>query len=211
MTRHIKAGRRRIAAHGFLLSAAIAAVTLLSSRAWAIGLRYVEADDLAGNIAPLSAVNGGAAVNDDVLWGFRGTFGANGTIFESGRNENSPTLTQTLTGLTPGKSYDVYGVFWTDKDENWTMQAGTDKVEDGKAKVILEAPEKEPLRLELLADKQGTAVLIAAPNPVPRGTGPGQKLGGVMQKRTVAGSVPVLAFQCGTRDGNVITSPSRRT
>ena len=42
------------------------------------------------------------------------------------------------------------------------MRAGTDKIEDGKAKVILEAPGKDPLRLELLADKQGTAVLIAA-------------------------------------------------
>ena len=47
----------------------------------------------------------------------------------------------------------------------WTMRAGTDKIEDGKAKVILEAPEKDSLRLELLADKQGTAVLIAAVPP----------------------------------------------
>jgi hypothetical protein len=47
----------------------------------------------------------------------------------------------------------------------WTMRAGTDKIEDGKAKVILEAPEKKPLRLELLADEQGTAVLIAASLP----------------------------------------------
>ncbi len=47
----------------------------------------------------------------------------------------------------------------------WTMRAGTDKIEDGKAKVILEAPEKDPLRLELLADKQGTLVLIAPVRP----------------------------------------------
>lgn len=44
----------------------------------------------------------------------------------------------------------------------WTMRAGTDKIEDGKAKVILEAPEKDSLRLELLANKQGTFVLVAA-------------------------------------------------
>lgn len=43
----------------------------------------------------------------------------------------------------------------------WTMRAGTDKIEEGKAKVILEAPEKNSLRLELLADKLGTVVLIA--------------------------------------------------
>ena len=47
----------------------------------------------------------------------------------------------------------------------WTMRAGTDKIEDGKAKVILEAPAKDSLRLELLADKQGTFVLIAAGRP----------------------------------------------
>jgi hypothetical protein len=47
----------------------------------------------------------------------------------------------------------------------WRMRAGTDKIEDGKAKVILESPDKASLRLELLADKQGTAVLIAAVPP----------------------------------------------
>jgi hypothetical protein len=47
----------------------------------------------------------------------------------------------------------------------WTMHAGTDKIEDGKAKVMLEAPEKESLRLELLANKQGTSVLIAPYRP----------------------------------------------
>ena len=34
-----------------------------------------------------------------------------------------------------------------------------------------------------------------------RSGGTGQKLGGVMQKRTRAGSVPWFTFQCGTRDG----------
>jgi hypothetical protein len=44
----------------------------------------------------------------------------------------------------------------------WTMRAGTDKIEEGKAKVILDAAEQDSLRLELLADKQGTVVLITA-------------------------------------------------
>jgi hypothetical protein len=50
-------------------------------------------------------------------------------------------------------------------DLGWTMRAGTDKIEGGKAKVILEAPERDSLRLELLAEKQGTFVLIAAAQP----------------------------------------------
>ncbi len=47
----------------------------------------------------------------------------------------------------------------------WTMRAGTDKIEGGKAKVILEAAGRDSLRLELLADKQGALVLIAADRP----------------------------------------------
>jgi hypothetical protein len=124
MTRHIKAGLIRFRAHFIAIGAIVGVLSLLDSRAGAVGLTYVDADDVGGNIAPLSAVNSGANVNDDMLWGFR-AFGANTTIFESAINENSPMLTQTLTGLTPGKNYDVYGVFWTDKDENWTLQAGT--------------------------------------------------------------------------------------
>jgi hypothetical protein len=102
----------------------MAILSAWNSPAWGQALTYVDADDLGGNFGPLSAVNSGGNVNNDVLWGFR-AFGAANTIFESGIAEDSPTLNQTLTGLTPGKSYDLYGVFWTDKDENWTMRAGT--------------------------------------------------------------------------------------
>src|SRR4029077_18033470 len=43
----------------------------------------------------------------------------------------------------------------------WTMRAGTDKIFDGKANVMLDAPEKNSLRLVLLATKEDTLVLIA--------------------------------------------------
>jgi hypothetical protein len=56
-------------------------------------------------------------------------------LFESGSTEDSPTLNQTLTGLTPGKSYDLYGVFWTDKDENWVAIWGSEIQTDMKGKV----------------------------------------------------------------------------
>ncbi len=58
------------------------------------------------------------------LWGSRADFGANSTVYESSVAEDSPELTQTITGLTPGASYDVYGVYWSDQDENWTLRAG---------------------------------------------------------------------------------------
>jgi hypothetical protein len=62
-------------------------------------------------------------------------------------------------------------------DMGWTLRAGTDQIENGKANVMLDAPEKESLRLELLADEQGALVLItagpalgkpAAPKPKPK-------------------------------------------
>ena len=43
----------------------------------------------------------------------------------------------------------------------WSIRPGTDKIEDGKAKVALEGPDKEPLRLELLNKGGPTLVLIA--------------------------------------------------
>ena len=51
----------------------------------------------------------------------------------------------------------------------WTMRAGTDKIGGGKAKVILDAPEKDSLRMKLLADKGGTYVLIERAEPKPAG------------------------------------------
>ncbi len=123
MTRRIIADCKRTVLAALAVGGTLA-VMAAGPQASAQGLTYVDADDLAGNFGPLAAVNSGAAVADDLLWGYR-AFGANNTLFESGITEDSPTLNQTLTGLTPGKSYDLYGVFWTDKDENWTMQAGT--------------------------------------------------------------------------------------
>ncbi len=42
----------------------------------------------------------------------------------------------------------------------WTIRTGSDTIANGKAKVTLDAPEKESLRLELLEDSQGTFVFI---------------------------------------------------
>jgi len=47
----------------------------------------------------------------------------------------------------------------------WTMRKGTDEIFDGKAKVMLDAPERPSLRLELLATKEDTLVLIANAPP----------------------------------------------
>src|SRR4051812_4222382 len=87
-------------------------------QARAIGLVYVDADPLGGNVTPLAAFESPRADGSN-LWGSRADFGANSTVYESSVAENSPELTQTLTNLTPGASYDVYGVYWSDQDENW--------------------------------------------------------------------------------------------
>src|SRR4051812_7894631 len=91
--------------------------------AGAIGLVYVDADPIGGNIVPQAAFET-SKVDNSNLWGIRSDFGANSTVHESGVSEDSPELTQTLTGLTPGNSYDVYGVYWSDQDENWPLRVG---------------------------------------------------------------------------------------
>ncbi len=109
-----------------LLTAAYTAILVAGAGgqlAQAVGLVYVEADPFSGNISPVEAIES-PQVNDSNLWGGRTGFGANSTIFESGISEDSPELTQTITGLTPGNSYNVYGVYWTDQDENWSLSAG---------------------------------------------------------------------------------------
>src|ERR1700712_3845389 len=89
----------------------------------AIGLVYVDADPLGGNVTPLNAFESPKADGSN-LWGSRADFGANSTVYESSIAEDSPQLTQTLTNLTPGASYDLYAVYGSDQDENWTMRAG---------------------------------------------------------------------------------------
>ena len=67
--------------------------------------------------------------DEDNKWQYR-DFGSmspgNGlpTIFQAGVTENAPTISQRLTGLAPGTSYDLYAAFWTDDDENWTIRTG---------------------------------------------------------------------------------------
>src|SRR5688572_12232314 len=100
---------------------------------FAQGLRYQDADELTidpalgrPNVQPVSAFKSALPVVDnDNLWQYR-DFGVGApslpTVYQSGVSENSPMLTQTLTGLTPSQSYDLYAVYWTDEDENWTIR-----------------------------------------------------------------------------------------
>jgi hypothetical protein len=108
------------------ITAGCAAILVMGTGAQlarAVGLVYVDADPVGGNIVPLAAFESPKSDTSN-LWGSRADFGANSTVYESGVSENSPELTQTITGLTPGNSYDVYGVYWSDQDENWTVRAG---------------------------------------------------------------------------------------
>ena len=89
----------------------------------AVGLNYVDADDFT-NLTPASAIDSfGSMAEPDNLWDVRQDFGLGFTVFQAA-GEDAPQLTQKVTGLVPNKSYDVYGVFVTDDDENWTLRAG---------------------------------------------------------------------------------------
>ena len=115
--------------------AAACAASFGDQSAVAQGLRYQDADELTvdpalgrPNVAPVEAFKSDLpAVDNDALWSYR-DFGvgqpALPTIYQSGISEDSPVITQTLTGLTPNNSYDLYAVYWTDEDENWTINTG---------------------------------------------------------------------------------------
>ena len=62
------------------------------------------------NISPASAVVTGSYLTEDNLWGQRDGFGETGvTVLEAWNDtEDVPVLTQTLTGLVAGKTYDIY-------------------------------------------------------------------------------------------------------
>jgi hypothetical protein len=99
--------------------------------ALAVGLTYVDADpSFFPNVAPSSAIVFTAG-NTDGVWGRRTPFGAvdggsTQAIYESGITENSPMLTQTVSGLTAGGSYDMYVVYWSNPNspQDWRVQAG---------------------------------------------------------------------------------------
>jgi hypothetical protein len=91
--------------------------------ALAVGLNYVDATD-STNLTPTSAIDPlGSTAEPDNLWDIRADFGLGFSVYQA-IAENAPQLTQKITGLVPGKSYDVYGVFATDDDENWALRAG---------------------------------------------------------------------------------------
>jgi hypothetical protein len=112
-----------------MLLGTLIAWTVGINTGFAVGLTYVDANanpfggdiNLAGDAFALSS----NAV--DQHWGLR-AFGAGGSIYESGGAgaEDAPEITQTVTGLTPGTSYDMYAVFWSSDASaaNWMQRAG---------------------------------------------------------------------------------------
>jgi hypothetical protein len=64
----------------------------------------------------------------DNNWEQRTPFGSGGNIFEAGGEqpaENAPELRTTISGLTPGVSYDIHVNFWdpTSTTEDWSIRA----------------------------------------------------------------------------------------
>ena len=78
----------------------------------------------------IDLINPGAGVDDDDLWRIRSIdtdtgnqFGANGSVYESSTQEDSPELEQTVSGLGANAMVDVYVVWWSDPG-NWSVRAG---------------------------------------------------------------------------------------
>jgi hypothetical protein len=104
---------------------AILTVCLGVNDSQGVGLIYADGDpEFALNVTPQTAF-GTAPNGTDNAWGKRIDFGAGATVWEAANSEDVVSeITQTISGLTPGNSYDVYAVYWTDNDENWTIRSG---------------------------------------------------------------------------------------
>jgi hypothetical protein len=84
------------------------------------------------SISPGDGVlNDQSAISDDDKWGFR-AFGSGGNIYEAGGAarpnppggvETARPLKQTISGLDPLTSYDVYVAYWSNNDD-WAVGAG---------------------------------------------------------------------------------------
>jgi hypothetical protein len=99
-----------------------------------VGLTYVDGEHITGvpNLSPdnVYSLSGTATVNNmDNLWWYRGFGAVNSSniqsVYEAGVSENAPMLTMTVSGLTPGSSYDMYALYWSDTTGNWRAMAGT--------------------------------------------------------------------------------------
>lgn len=61
----------------------------------------------------------------DNLWDLRTTFATSGSVISAsnGVGENAPIIKTTVSGLTPGKAYEVLGYFWNATGVNWQIKA----------------------------------------------------------------------------------------
>lgn len=111
------------------------AVAILLSPGLAHGqLTYVDADFFTnisvGSSSLIDQFDLSTDIANDGQWRFRGNasgnmFGAGGTVYESDPNEDvDGELEVTLSGLGSGSSVDVYAVWWSATNENWTVRAG---------------------------------------------------------------------------------------
>ncbi|MBA3485001.1 MAG: hypothetical protein H0T51_24660 [Pirellulales bacterium] len=110
---------------------ALAAIYAIASQASAAPITYVDASTAnttlatGGAFTPTTTPAGG--VNGDDNWSVR-AFGNGGNVFTSNDSgagvnaEDAPGLATTITGLTPGAQYNVFGYFW-DGSGNWRLKA----------------------------------------------------------------------------------------
>ena len=150
---------KKISVFGLAASVSLSLLTTIASAA----ITYVDATEGAGGNTTLingSQFNSTAAAGDDGLWRGR-AFGNGATIFEAdafdGSNEDAHMLVTSISGLTPGASYNVYGYFWRDPS-NWRLKA-TVNIGD-----ITNLATPDPLD-DFLSDDPSVYFSAAGPNP----------------------------------------------
>lgn len=71
-----------------------------------------------------------ATTAPDGLWGLRTGYATEATVYESSGTDSGvedavPVIT-TISGLTPGQTYQIQAVYWSSNTQNWSIRAGFD-------------------------------------------------------------------------------------
>lgn len=129
-------------------------IICLTSQTWAVTGTYVDVTPL--NTAAVDGTDPWYSTTSVAgLW-YQRAFGNEDTIYQ-GSGANGGDLKTTISGLTPGQVYDIYGIYWSKSvGENWGMLPGLDPNRDSATWYNFEnGTQTGPIILESIYEMEG--------------------------------------------------------